>query len=289
MLRVMVATVVAIVVTTSSSGESRAACGTLTLSSLAASHEATFNDIDGNGEVSVGDSLIGRRTLSDAAGEPVAELFFVGTVDALDRESGTALRSTKYVYDFSDGTVFGSQDFVLPLEDFRAPPGQALTSHANAVQIIGGTGAYAQARGQVEFILSDRGAGAYRFDFTCDLVGAWVGETIIALQSEGTIVEAPRIHTIVIEEVKGNLIRGFRTWRSPEDKDPGYVGNQPTTDASEPFIGALSSDGDALRLVEIEDSGILLGEILGPDEIEFTYLEAAPHPVVFSAVYRRQQ
>lgn len=287
MLRVFPATMFAIAAMTVLSGNGYAACGTVHLSGTASSHEARFNDADGNGEISVGDSLIGQRTLYDVAGAATAELYFVGTVEAVDRQAGTALRSTKYVYSFRDGTVFGSQVFDLPVSDFRNPPGRALTSHANSVNIIGGTGAYADASGKVDFQLSDSG-GAYRFGFDCDLVGAWVGETIIALQSEGEIVEAPRVHTIIIEEVSGNIVKGYRTWRSPDDDDPGYVGDQATTAASEPFIGALSSDGDDLRLVEIEDRGILIGEVLGRDAIEFTYMETAPHPVVFTAIYRRR-
>lgn len=121
-----------------------------------------------------------------------------------------------------------------------------------------------------------------------DLVGTWTSEMIIALESEGEIVETPRVQSIVIEETNGNLLRGFRAWRSPEDDEPGYVGERETTSASEPFIGAVSSDGDTLRLVEIDDNRLLIGAVLGPDEIEFTYMEAAPHAVVYTAVFRRQ-
>ncbi len=289
MLRVFSAALLATGVMTFSSGESRAACGTFTLSSSAASHESNFNDMDANGEVSVGDSVVGTRTLNNAAGKTVAEMFFIGTVDAVSKQNGTARRSTKYVYEFSNGTVFGARDFNLPVASFRDLPPKEMMGHPNTVQIIGGSGAYANARGEVEFQLNDQGGAVYTFNFDCDLVGTWVGETMVALKSENKIVETPRIFTMVIEEVKGNLLKGVKTWRSPEDKDPGYIGNRLTTSASEPFIGALSSDGDTLRLVEVEDRGILIGEVLGPDEIEFTYMETAPHPVVYTVVYRRQK
>lgn len=266
----------------------QAACGTLELFSPAETHQAHFNDMDGNGEVSVGDTLVGQRALENGIGQPMAELFFVGTVQELDTQTGVALRPTKYVYAFEDGTFFGAQDFDLPVSDFQDPPGRTLASSTHSVNILGGTGAYANARGVVNFALNQTGDGLYDIVFDCDLAGTWVGETVIMLESEGEIVAAPRIHTIVIEEVDGNLVHGFRTWRSPEDQDPGYVGEIATTDASEPFIGSLSADGDRLHLVEFEDHGMLIGEVLGPDMIEFTYMEAAPHAVVYTAIYHRQ-
>lgn len=256
--------------------------------SPAATHEAHFNDMDGNGEVSLGDSLVGQRTLENALGQPEAELFFMGTVQEIDAQSGVALRPTKYVYLLEDGTLFGTQDFNLPVSDFQHPPGKTLSSQTKTVKILGGTGAYTNARGTVNFEINEAGDGLYDIDFECDLTGTWVGETVIILESQGQIVAAPRIHTIVIEEVDGNLVQGFRTWRSPEDEDPGYVGDVATTDASEPFIGSLSADGDALHLVEFEDHGMLIGEVLGPDRIEFTYMEAAPHAVVYTAIYHRR-
>ncbi len=134
------------------------------------------------------------------------------------------------------------------------------------------------------FAICSSGASAQ----TPDLVGTWTGNAVVALETENGIVETPRILSIVVEEMHGNQLRGYRTWKSTEGVDPGYVGDQPTTGASEPFIGTVSSDGDTLRLVETEDRGILLGEVLGPNEIELTYLETAPHPVAYTAIYRRE-
>ncbi|MEM1130641.1 MAG: hypothetical protein AAGH83_08980 [Pseudomonadota bacterium] len=269
--------------------QAHAACGTLDLTGPADRHEAHFIDMDQSGTVSPGDGMIGQRTLNDASGTPAVDVFFTATVGAVDEAAGTAARPTNYVFDFGNGAVFGALDVTQPVADIQNPPGTSLATEPSRVPIQGGTGAYAGATGLVEFVVTEDGAAAYRFDFACDLVGTWVGATTILLMSEGQIVEAPRIHTIVIEEVSGNLIKGFRTWRSPTDDDPGYVGDLPTTDAMEPFFGSISADGDGLHLVEYADHGMLIGKVLGPNAIEFTYMEAAPHAVVYSAVYTRQQ
>ena len=49
----------------------------------------------------------------------------------------------------------------------------------------------------------------------------------------------------------------------------------------------IDSDGAALRLVEVVDFGMLFFERLSADELEVTYLETAPHAVVFSAVLKK--
>lgn len=121
-----------------------------------------------------------------------------------------------------------------------------------------------------------------------DLIGTWTGEAIIALESEGEIKEVPRTLSIVIDEVNGSLVQGYRTWAAKTD-DPGYVLNQEVLQAKEPFLGAISTDGVTLHLVEIEDRGLIFGRRLGPDQIEITYMEAAPHAVVYNAIHHRQK
>ena len=123
---------------------------------------------------------------------------------------------------------------------------------------------------------------------TSDLVGMWTAEITIALVSKGEIVEVDRDWVFVIEEVDGSLVRGHHAWRAKSD-DPGYVGNDPVLDASEPFLGAVSSDGKTFSLVEIDDHGLLFGELIAPEELEVSYMEAAPHAVAFTAVLRRAQ
>jgi hypothetical protein len=123
-----------------------------------------------------------------------------------------------------------------------------------------------------------------------DLVGTWTTEATILLETQGgEIVEAPREMSIVIEEVDGQLVRGYRTWMAEAANQPGYVEETPLNEAREPFIGSVTSDGKTIRLVETDDEGMMFCERMGPDEIELTYMEAAPHPVVYSAVFQRKK
>jgi hypothetical protein len=93
---------------------------------------------------------------------------------------------------------------------------------------------------------------------TSDLVGSWTAETTIILESDDEIVEVPRTLTIVIESVHGSVVQGTRTWKAVTP-NPGYVEDESVLDASEPFIGALSSDGKTLRLAEVDDYGLMFG------------------------------
>jgi len=122
-----------------------------------------------------------------------------------------------------------------------------------------------------------------------DLVGTWRTETTVLLETEGDkIVEAPREMSFVIEEVNGQLVRGYRTWMAEAANQPGYVENVPLNEAREPFIGSVTSDGKTIHLVETDDEGMMFCQRMGPDEIELTYMEAAPHPVVYSAILHRK-
>jgi len=123
---------------------------------------------------------------------------------------------------------------------------------------------------------------------TSDLVGTWTAEITIALQSEGQVVEVDRDWLFVVEEVDGSLVRGYHAWLAESD-DPGYVEDKPVLTASEPFVGAVSSDGKILHLVEINDQGLMFGELIGPGKLEISYMEVAPHAVVFSTVLSRAE
>jgi hypothetical protein len=119
------------------------------------------------------------------------------------------------------------------------------------------------------------------------LLGTWSGEVEALLEVDGSITKGQRLMTLVIDEVDGSHIRGYRHWQSLDTK-PGNVAGNPTLDASEPFIGALASDGVTLRLVETQDQGLLFCELLGPDQLEVSYMEAAPHAVAWTAILQRQ-
>ncbi|MEM7024228.1 MAG: hypothetical protein AAF637_16815 [Pseudomonadota bacterium] len=120
-----------------------------------------------------------------------------------------------------------------------------------------------------------------------EFLGTWSAEIEILLVADGEVAEVPRVMSIVVEEVDGSHVRGYRQWEALTDV-PGNVGGESTLIAAEPFIGAIDSDGVTLHLVEIEDSGMMFAELLGPDELEFTYMEAAPHAVVYTAILQRQ-
>ena len=124
---------------------------------------------------------------------------------------------------------------------------------------------------------------------TSDLIGTWTAETTVILESDNDeIVEVPRSLTVEIESVNGFVVQGSRRWNASTD-DPGYVEDDAVLRASEPFIGALSSDGKTLRLVEVDDQGMMFATRIGDDQIEITYMETAPHAVAYTAIFERQE
>jgi hypothetical protein len=107
------------------------------------------------------------------------------------------------------------------------------------------------------------------------------------MERDDEIVKVPRVMTIVIDKVEGALFYGHRTWKALTD-DPGNVAGTDVLSATEPFIGAIDTDGVTLRIVETDDRGIMFGEVLGPKELEITYMESYPHAVVYTAVLKRK-
>jgi hypothetical protein len=118
------------------------------------------------------------------------------------------------------------------------------------------------------------------------LVGSWSGEIEFQLVVDGKVVVAPRIWTIVIEEVDGRNVRGYNHWRAQTDV-PGYVEEEKVLEANEPLIGSLDTDDVTVRMVETSDGGELVLQLLGPDELEATYIETHEHPVIGTTVLRR--
>jgi len=53
------------------------------------------------------------------------------------------------------------------------------------------------------------------------------------------------------------------------------------------LIGSLDTDDVTVRLVETSDRGELVLQLLGPDELEATYIETFEHPAIGTAVLRR--
>jgi hypothetical protein len=120
-----------------------------------------------------------------------------------------------------------------------------------------------------------------------DFVGTWTGEIIFLVELDGKIIEAPRHWIVVIEKVEDGLVSGFNHWTS-KDATPGNVAGVNVLDAAEPVIGTVDADDPVIRLVETDDYGTLLCELLGPDELEATYMESYPHAVVGTTVLHRQ-
>ena len=120
-----------------------------------------------------------------------------------------------------------------------------------------------------------------------DILGTWSAEANILLELDGEIVKVPRVLTVVIEKVDGALFLGRRTWQALTD-DPGNVAGVDVLGATEPFIGAIDTDGVTLRFVETDDPGIMFGELLGPNQLEITYMEAWPHAVIYTVVMQRE-
>lgn len=63
----------------------------------------------------------------------------------------------------------------------------------------------------------------------------------------------------------------------------------PLNEVREPFIGSVTSDGKTIRPVETDDENLMSCQRTGPDEIELTYMEAAPHRVVYSTILHRKK
>ncbi len=119
-----------------------------------------------------------------------------------------------------------------------------------------------------------------------DLLGTWTAKATILMQLESGVVQAPRQMSLTFEKQDGQLVRGYKDWSGSTD-DPGHIGDEKVLAAKEPFIGTISQDGQTLRLVETGDSGHMFCALIGPDELEVTYMEAAPHAVAWTAVMRR--
>lgn len=120
-----------------------------------------------------------------------------------------------------------------------------------------------------------------------DFVGTWTGDIVFLVEFDGKVIKAPRHWTVVIETVDHGLARGYNHWTA-QDETPGNVAGVNVLDAAEPIIGAVDADDPVIRLVELDDYGTLTCELLGPDQLEATYVEPYPHAVVGTTVLHRQ-
>ncbi len=118
------------------------------------------------------------------------------------------------------------------------------------------------------------------------ILGAWRAEVSV-LRSDGATVTPSRSEiTLIFEAQNGQLLQGKKHWKDLEDHTGNVAGSE-VREADEPFIGEIESDGRTVRLVEIEDSGMMFCSLRGADELEASYVESAPHAAVWSAVFHR--
>jgi len=113
-----------------------------------------------------------------------------------------------------------------------------------------------------------------------DLKGSWSGTAEIVHRSEVAEHVDPTAKpsfptlpfTITIEQQEGRR----------------FAGSLASARASDPLIGMIRSDGRRLHLVD--NDGTLIGELLGPDEMEVCRTEVTPHSMnVYCAMLTRRR
>ena len=120
-----------------------------------------------------------------------------------------------------------------------------------------------------------------------DLIGTWRGEAIVLLQFKNETVQTTQSQILEFTHHEGQMVRGLHLWRALDLDVHGHVAGQHVRAASEPFIGVVGQDGKTIRMVEIEDPGMLFATVLGPNELEVEYLEAGERAVVWNAILKR--
>ena len=120
-----------------------------------------------------------------------------------------------------------------------------------------------------------------------NLIGRWQGEATVLLQFKTETVQTSQMQILEITHHDGQMIRGLHLWAALEDGIYGNVAGEHVVEASEPVIGVVGQDGKTIRMVEIDDPGMLFATVLGPNELEVEYLEAGETAVVWNAILRR--
>jgi hypothetical protein len=118
------------------------------------------------------------------------------------------------------------------------------------------------------------------------ILGTWQAEVSVLRSDGGTVTPSHTEITLMFEEQRGQLVQGKKHWKDLENHTGNVAGNE-VREADEPFIGEIESDGRTVRMVEIEDNGMMFCRLLGQDELEASYIETSPHAAVWSAVFHR--
>jgi hypothetical protein len=119
-----------------------------------------------------------------------------------------------------------------------------------------------------------------------DISGTWKAEVQNLRPIDGKLVQSLLEMTLKIEAQDGGLIRGNKHWKKLRGQG-GNVAGVDLPEANEPFIGTLESDGRTVRMVEINDYGLMFGRVIGPDKLEVSYMEPYPHAVAWTAIFQR--
>jgi len=119
-----------------------------------------------------------------------------------------------------------------------------------------------------------------------NLVGTWEGETE-AVYSGGVKKMTVKLD---ITEQKDEHLWIKKSWKhyEPDSLPPGHIMNEPVYEAVEPQLGIIDFDGKTIYMVEESDHGIMKARLIAKDKMQFIYLEAGEHPVVYRTILVRK-
>lgn len=152
-------------------GGALAECAPFEIYSPADAREAHFLDLDGDEQVSSGDKRAGQRSLFAADGSHIGTLAWVATIFSVDPDGKPGDRVMERAFVLEDGVIFATWEIrvepVAPLHDTTAQP---VPAGEHTARIIGGTGAYAGASGELVFENVNHAIG-FQFNISCGAAG----------------------------------------------------------------------------------------------------------------------
>lgn len=167
MSRYLLAAATTVALSFASSPSAYASCSSLVAFSPLEKRQASYLAASPDGP-GAGDKMIGQRALeSEEDGSSLGTIFW--TVDVLDvNDSGLSTDKTlSLVAALNDGAIFAFVESAVPV-DSAVHPSTTVThpSGGSIIEVIGGTGAYADARGTLTIKNRDDGV-VYSFDLSC--------------------------------------------------------------------------------------------------------------------------
>jgi hypothetical protein len=143
------------------------ACEPFTAFSPAESREVYFTDVDRDGQVSVRDKRVGSRGLQDGKGNDIGKRYWIITVDKVGDQGEAVQRHQEAVNVFEGGVIFASYDIDASNRMTDVTDHISLPQGGNVMTIVGGTGAFAEARGTIVAKV-DGDDISLSFDLTCE-------------------------------------------------------------------------------------------------------------------------